>query len=380
MSSRDIFFIDHAAALGGAERSLLLLIKHLREGPWVSHVITVDGLLAERARDLGTPVHTVRLPRLRGSARAVPDLVHTAKQIATIGRSSPRCCLVANTTRSVAYAAWAAKRVDAPFIWYRRDFWLSESQPTWPWGDTLGKLLFCTVADAVVANSHATARHLPCRTKVRVIHNGIEIPPHEPASEANTLRRRFGIADQAPLIGMVGRLRPWKGQARFLRVLKKVREGLPNAKGLIAGGSPLQGSDSYRDYLRSLAEQLNLQNDIVFAGHLDDPRPAYAAMDIFVHPGDPEPFGLVNIEAMAMGKPVVAFAHGAIPEIVVDGKTGILVPPDDEAAMAAVLIDLLRNRTRAIQMGLEGRRRAESHFTIEKTASEFGALLTEILT
>jgi glycosyltransferase involved in cell wall biosynthesis len=101
-------------------------------------------------------------------------------------------------------------------------------------------------------------------------------------------------------------------------------------------------------------------------------------MDLFVHPGDPEPFGLVNLEAMAMGKPVVAFAHGALPEIVDDGKTGLLVPPRDERAMAEAVTTLLGNPARRIVMGRTGRTMAEKRFTARRVARELEIVLQEI--
>ena len=108
-------------------------------------------------------------------------------------------------------------------------------------------------------------------------------------------------------------------------------------------------------------------------------RPALEAIDIFVHPGAPEPFGLVNIEAMAMGKPVVAFGHGALPEIVAHNETGILVPPGDIGALAESVSRLLRNAPLSQRMGLAGRSRVERFFRIERTVAELEAFYERLL-
>ena len=97
-------------------------------------------------------------------------------------------------------------------------------------------------------------------------------------------------------------------------------------------------------------------------------------MDVFVHAGAPEPFGLVNIEAMASALPVVAFAHGALPEIVADGRTGLLVPPGDERALAEAVLRLLRNPEERRAMGESARARAVSAFSPERMASEIEAV------
>ena len=146
------------------------------------------------------------------------------------------------------------------------------------------------------------------------------------------------------------------------------------------GGTPFQVGDDYPARLRDLATGLGLAARTVFTGHLDDVRPALAAMDVFVHAGNPEPFGLVVVEAMAMAKPVVAFTHGALPEIVVDGETGLLVPPGDEHTLAARVLHLLTHRDEARAMGERGRARVEAYFHIVRTVRAFEEALTTVIT
>lgn len=375
-----ILFVDHAVGLGGAEQSLLLLLKHLDRERFSPHVAGVGGPLLDAVRNLGIPVHSVALPRLRRSLHAPPDLAAGARMLARIAREVGARCLIANTVRAAIYAAPAAGVVSrCSFIWYMRDFWLGESEPNSLGVDVWGKRLLCGAAAGVVANSNATAAQLPCSRKVTVIHNGIEVTQFEPQRDSAKFRSDYGIPASAPVIGMVGRLRPWKGPDRFLRVFARVYEVVKNLHGLIVGGNPFGEEDDYARSLKSLAIELGVREQIHFTGQVVDPRPALAAMDVFVHPGDPEPFGLVNIEAMAMAKPVVAFAHGALPEIVLDGETGRLVMPGDEAAMSAALGSLLRDRDLRERFGRQGRRRAEVHFDVRQTAQRFEKSLVDCL-
>lgn len=379
MTAIPLLFLDHASALGGAEHSLLLILKHLDRARWQPHLVCAAGELAGRAEMLGTPVHTVALPRLRRSAHFPRDGWRAARHIARIARQIDAALIHSNTVRSTLYAAPAAKLARTPLLWHMRDFWLSEAQPAHLWLDRWGKRLLCRLSRQVVTNSHAVAAHLPCPQRLTAIPNGIEIARFDPQMDGSALRAQYHIPPDAPVAGMVGRLRPWKGQETFLHAAARVAARLPLAHFLIVGGNPFQADDAYALHLRQLAASLGLGGHVTFTGQLADPRPALAAMDVFVHPGAPEPFGLVNIEAMAMARPVVAFAHGALPEIVVDGQTGILIPPGDDQSMTQAIASLLDAPSQAAEMGAAGRARVARHFSIQQTVRSIEHVYEQIL-
>ncbi|TFG69881.1 MAG: glycosyltransferase family 1 protein [Anaerolineales bacterium] len=378
MNPIPILFIDHATAMGGAENSLKLLLEHLDSKHWELHLACPDGALSEAVGGLNVPVHKLPLPPLRRSPRAPVNWGYGIRTLARIAREIKARAIISNTIRSTVFAGPAAKLSQTGFVWTMRDFWLGESEPQRLWFDKLGKQALCRMANAVIANSTATAQHLPCQSKTTVIHNGIAADHFKPSLNRQDSRAPFKLPDDAFVIGVVGRLRPWKGQDRFLRVLKYVVDAHPSAFGIIVGGTPFGPNSPYTAQLQQIVRENNLQDRVIFTGQLDDIRPALAAMDVFVHPGEPEPFGLVNIEAMAMAKPVVAFAHGALPEIVIDGETGMLVPPVDERAMAQAISTLLRDPLQRSVMGAAGRRRVEDAFTIERTARAFDEVLTAV--
>lgn len=374
-----VLFLDHASALGGAERSLLLLLNHLNRDCWQPYLACTGGPLAEQAAALGVSIYIVPTPRLRHSLSAALDWLSTARAIARLARRINAALLVANTVRAALYAAPAAHLARVPFVWHMRDFWLSESRPRRLWADVLGKRLLCATAACVITNSQSVAAHLPSRRRITVVYNGIERERFDPAMDGTLFRTRYGIPPDVPLVGTVGRLRPWKGQARFLRLAAQVVRKVPEARFLVVGGEPFGVGDNYPQRLRCLAAELNLADRVAFTGHLNEVRPALAAMDVFVHPGDPEPFGLVNVEAMAMGKPVVAFAHGALPEIVLNMETGLLVTPEDEATLAEAILTLLRDPARRQAMGRAGRARVEARFTAERMAAEVEGVWQEVV-
>lgn len=375
MPAEPILFVDHASALGGAERSLLLLLKHLDRQQWQPNLVGVPGPLLEEASRLGVTTYALPLPRLRKSAQFPLDLLQGTRALAHSAKRIRAALIIANTVRAAIYAAPAAMWARRPFIWYMRDFWLSESRPRYAALDRLGKHLLTAAATTVIANSGAVARHLPASHKVCVVPNGIEVSAFSDATPSQGFRKKYHIPPAAPLVSMIGRMRPWKGQLTFLEVANAVHQQAPQCRFLIVGGDPFAVEDGYPASVKARTRELGLQDLVAFTGHLADVRSALAAMDLFVHPGDPEPFGLVNIEAMAAGVPVVAFAHGALPEIVDDGVTGRLIPPGDQRAMVRAILDLLSDVSVREEMGRAARERAAERFSIERVIVDIEAVL-----
>jgi len=373
-----ILFVDTASALGGAELLLLEILNRLESARFAPHLACTDGTLAEKAMTFNIPVHRMPMPRLRRSLHVFHDLSEGIRALAVAARETSATLLVANTVRAAFYAAPVARRLHIPFVWYRHDFWLGESPPRFAWIDTAIKALFCRATARFIANSYATAQQHPCPEKIVVVHNGIEIQRFDPALDGIPFRQAHGIPPDAPVLGIVGRLCPIKGQERFLRVVARVLQAIPEAWGVLVGG-PIFGEDDYQLKLQRLALDLGIEQRIAFTGQVNDPKPALAAMDVFVQPGDPEAFGLVNVEAMAMGKPVIGFAHGGLPEIVVENETGFLTPPNDEAAMTAAIVALMRDRPRRMAMGSAGRARAEMHFTLKRAVTEIEVVFETVL-
>lgn len=374
-------FIDHAPALGGAEHSLLMLLARLDRARWQPHLACGGGPLARGAASLNIPVHLVTLPRLLGSIRAAPDLLLGVRALRRIVRGVNAGLIVANTVRAAVYAAPAALLERTPLIAYRRELWLGGTRPRHAWSvraDWAGKALLCAAAVRVVANSQATAGTHPCPRKTAVVHNGVEPDRFARLAGPDSFPRRHQVPADVPVVGTVGRLCPIKGQDRFLRIFARIMEGLPGAWGIVAGGAIFDENSYQRDLFR-LAAELGIARRIIFAGHLDDPVPALTAMDVFVQPGDPEGFGLVNLEAMAVGRPVVGYAHGALPEIVLHGQTGILVPPGDEAAMAAAILGLLRDPALRSRYGAAGQERVATHFSMQRVADQVSRIFQEAL-
>ena len=201
--------------------------------------------------------------------------------------------------------------------------------------------------------------------KVERIYYGLDAAP-APQNVAD-LRTELGWAG-APLIGFVGRLTGQKGVDVLLNAFAIVHRALPTARLLLIGDGPQRAT------LAALAGGLQISAAVHFAGWREDARAQMAALNVLAIPSRWEGFGLVTLEAMQAGVAVVASRVSALPEIVLDGETGLLVPAANVAKLAAALLALLQDPQRAMQLGENGRLRAAQLFTVKQMAVQHAAL------
>lgn len=185
-------------------------------------------------------------------------------------------------------------------------------------------------------------------------------------------RKDLGLPLDGPLIGTVGRLVPIKGHAWLIRAIPRVLEEFPNACVVFIGDGPLA------DELRQLAHTVGAGQNVVFLGMRQDVPACLAALDIFVFPSLNEGMGRALLEAMAAGLPVVATAVGGIPDIVVDGESGVLVPPKNAVALADAVRGMLRDPGRRRAYGEAAKKRVDARFDIEIMVRKIERLYDEV--
>src|SRR5438067_1020008 len=184
--------------------------------------------------------------------------------------------------------------------------------------------------DCCVCMTHAVRRHLLTEgvrpRRLTVVYDGIDLAQFRPRHDAATTRATLGL-DGGPVIGMAVNIQPWKGQDVTLRAMVEVAAEFPGLVCLLAGGV-VRGAEPYAAALDEFIRTAGLAGRVQFLGPRTDVADIVNVFDVAVHSSVwPEPFGRVLIEAMALGKPVIATNAGGVPEIVVDGRTGVLVPP-----------------------------------------------------
>lgn len=202
--------------------------------------------------------------------------------------------------------------------------------------------------------------------KISVIYNGVDIDRFQPDHNASVLKEKYDL-ENFPTVLYLGRMDPYKGVQFLLKALPLILEELPHAKFIIGGATRFD-----RIRLKDLTLSKKMRKSLIFTGYLskEEVPLLYALCDVFCYPSMWEGFGLTPAEAQASGKPVVAFNHCAIPEIVKNNETGILVNPGDHYKMAEAIIQLLKDTDLRYSMGKEGRKRVEKLFTWDSCAEK----------
>lgn len=215
--------------------------------------------------------------------------------------------------------------------------------------------------DTAIAVSRDTANDWVRRSRISparvvTIHNGIDPETYRRRLSPAAARERFGLPVDGPVIGAVGRLDEAKGLTYLLDAAARLRPEFPALRVVLAGDGPL------RPQLEARTAQLGLAGAVRFLGFQHDVQPVMDALDVFALPSLSETLGYAFLEAMATELPAVGTRVGGIPEVIVDGETGVLVPPRDAAALANGIAGLLRSPATRRRMGAAGRERVVRRF------------------
>jgi glycosyltransferase involved in cell wall biosynthesis len=395
MSVYRILIVNHAVEIGGAERALLGMLDCLDRNAFEPALACPHtGPLTEEAASRGMRVHLgYPAPRLlevkrrsigkdRLAAVAYPwDMARTVASLATLIRREGYDLVFTNSAKADIYGSLAGRLAGRPVVWRLHD--IASGDAFSRFNLLLFRFSASLLADRVLAISEVVKDALVSlgvkESKVSMVHNGILMGDKKADLSRDEVRASWGVPPHAPLVGMVGRLVDWKGPDYFIAAAAAVAAGLPETRFMLVGDAVF-GEKSYVDDLKAMVEAHGLHDKVVFTGFRDDVGEIMASMDLLVHASVlPEPFGLVIIEAMAQGLPVVATRGGGVGEIVDDGETGILVPPRDAGAMAEAISMLLADPARAKSMGEAGRRTVAERFDLRDKVKEMEAEMTAVL-
>lgn len=203
--------------------------------------------------------------------------------------------------------------------------------------------------------------------KLRTIANGVEVERFQ-----GTQPSLKSSSSTFSLVGFVGRLVPGKGADVLLRAAPRVLSRYPNSRFVLVGDGPA------RRELESLASQLGVTDRVLFAGVREDMPQVYRSFDLLVLPSFCEAMPMCVLEAMAAGKPVIATRVGAVPKLIEDDETGILIEPGDVAGLSAAILNLLEDPQRAHRLGKSGQTRATEQFSDHAMACEYVHLYSEV--
>ena len=309
------------------------------------------GPMATKVEGLGARATIIEA----GRVRQVGHLASTARKLGNVLRASRADVVVSWMSKAHLYAAPTAAVLRLPSLWFQHGL-PSRTDP-------IDRAVTMLPADAVLAPSRtvAAAQHaLWPHRPTRVAYPGIDVEGMTAdARNAEPPLSTLGIPPDAPVLGLVARLQSWKGIHVFVAALPQVLRAHPEAHAVVVGGDhPLE--PGYRLELEQLAARLGVGDRVHLTGYRPDARSWMRAFDVVIHASDNEPFGLVVLEAMALGKPLIAGAVGGPTELIRDGTEGFLVPFGDDAAMASRISQLLADPGLGRRMGAAALERARA--------------------
>lgn len=360
-----LYLIDNLK-LGGAQKIVLTLSEGLDPNKYRIYTISMGerGPFYEKFKERGQYIESLDITSFWKLYRLFKILAFAKKNEVTLIHSF--------LFYSNFFGRIIGKAGRVPLI-------ICSERATGVWKNRLFRLVEALVkgfADYYTAVSEATKRFMvekegiPCE-KVVTLYNGVDI--RETATDVSRLKLDLGIPPGSKVIGTVGRLADQKGYEYLIKAFKLVNERHKEAVLVIVGGGPLEKS------LKDEAVKCSLNDKIVFTGPHKDPSLLMDAMDIYVISSWFEGMSNSLLEAMAKGLPVVATDIDGNREVVVDGETGLLVPPRDEYAIAEALNNLLSGPSVMKAMGLAGKKRIEDRFTTRKMLYNYNDFYTKIL-
>jgi len=388
--NKRIAIVNDIGSLGGIEMMLLVLARELPRDRYTPvYLAPESGAMIEQMEALG--VEVIRAPRPRwwsvsfyiGQRKVFNPLALlydgwvTLRYIGALRRALRvgRIDLVHSSGMvSQICAGVAARSLGLPHVAQVQDIIGSRLIRRW-YGALLGRL---TDRIAAISTAVATA-DLPI-AKTQIVPNVVDLDRWQ---GGHLTRAALSLSDTQFVIGMVGRLTPWKGQRVFLAAARALLESGGQAdrcRFVLVGDDSIGSVAGYRAELEADAQRGVLRDRVQLLGRRADVLDVMALCDVLVHASlKPEPFGIVIVEAMAMGKPVIATAHGGPCDIIDHGVDGLLIAPNDPVALTAALRDLLNDPVRAAAMGEHARLTVHTRYAAHTMIDSFCAIYDDLL-
>ncbi|MGA7338985.1 MAG: glycosyltransferase family 4 protein [Terracidiphilus sp.] len=380
-----ILYVNHTGLVSGAEKVLIDILRGLNRDRYEPDVTcpSQGGLAAEvlglgiawlpmpaiEARFAGRPGHVLHaiaplfrsVAELRKQIRMLsPDLIH------------------ANSIRAGIVASLAAMGTGKPVIWHVHD-----TLPRHPLSTAIRACVLLRRRTRVIAVSNSTAAkfrgRFPLGKKVRTIYNGVDLsrfPPRQPGRPG--FRESLGLSDDDFLVCAIGQICARKGLLELVGAVRRIIAQAPQIHLVLVGKVVFPHEEDYLDDLRAAVTASGIDDRIHFAGELRDVSPVLQAANLLVLNSRDEPFGLVVIESMASGTPVLATRVGGIPEIVTDAEDGWLIESGDTSALALKLLELSRNRGALLRVAERAQLFTCSRFSLERFQSDISNLYSEL--
>jgi len=372
-----ILFYNHTGKVSGAEQMLLLILAKLDRNRFESVVLCPnDDTLARDVQGLG--LNTESCPDLNARFTLRVDLI--VKYLRSFAKviQSVRTTVIkvqpdlvhANSIRAGLVVSVATIGLKTRVVWHLHDL-----LPSHPLSVLIRGFALLYPRTVMIAVSQAVAdnfggRFVSLRNRVSVILNGIDTEKFAPVEgRREETRKELGFDESEFVVGIVGLLTPRKGQLGLIRSFAQVLRRVPKAKLLIVGGAVFNKDAEYEALLKTTANDLGISKNVQFLGVRKDVPAIMQGLDLFVANSSVEPFGLVIVEALSAGAPVLSSISGGIPEVVQCGRSGWLIEYGDEALMTEAIVKLAQTPRIREKLSEEGRKRSRD-FTAARFMNE----------
>lgn len=368
---KNVLFVHSSSELYGSDRSLLNIVKNIDKDKFnVFVILPCQGPLVEEMRKLENvkiEIYKVAVLRrknlsLKGGIQYVKNLIQSTVFLKNYIKRN-HIDIVDTNTAVVFPGAMAAKYCRIKSVWHIREIIKSNLE------NNIISLVMNKYADLIVANSKSTGNALKVnKKKIRVVYNAVEKDSFISKKKHETL-----------VVGMAGRINRWKGQKLFVDMAEIVHKRFPKVIFEIAGEA-YAGEEYLKEELQQYIHDKQLDSNVRVLGQVNNMKEFYEGLDVFVLPSiQPEPFGLVVVEAMAYEIPIVATNHGGPVEIVTEGEDGYLVEFDTANQMAEKVEYLLSNEKLREQMGKHGAKKQKDKFSVFAMVDGVEKVFMEVL-
>jgi glycosyltransferase involved in cell wall biosynthesis len=364
--AKRILIIDSAKFVGGAELYVFNLAQKIDAGTFkfVFAVSNRDLIAQNEESFVFLPSEKIKTLNI---LMIVRNILSTVKELIRIVRCYKIDVIQTNTARMHIIGTIVAVKTGKPLIWVNHSY-------------DFPKMMYALLSFIPVKIVHVSrtiyndyALWFVKKSKLEIIFNGVDMKEYciEPY-------KMPGFDSGRNNIGIIGRIEEAKGQEYLIRSMPDILHACPNTM-LYIIGQPGPGSEHYRASLNRIVAEYKLERNVKFTGYIKDMAKTLNCLDVIVQASiKPESFGRVIIEAMALGKPVVATNIGGFRELIKDGDEGILVAPEDAKVLAGAIIELLNDKEKAYHFGRAGKKKVMQYYTIERAKTRFCEIYAEI--
>ena len=369
---KSILFLHSSSELYGSDRSLLNLLKNLDRNEFdISVILPCDGPLVEEIKklnDINIIIKELAILRrknlnIKGIFKYLKDLVESVNFIKKIINKN-NIDIVYTNTSVVFPGGLAAKLVGSKSVWHIREIISNKFERK------VVSFIVNTFSDVIIANSRSTGEAITKNSnKLKIVYNAIETRPKY---------KKYKRTDDVIVIGMAGRINRWKGQKLFIDMAKDILEQTKNVKFKIAG-DVYKGEGHILEDLKLYVKESGVEKYIEFLGQVNNMDEFYNSIDIFILPSiQPEPFGLVVIEAMENELPVIATNHGGPTEIIDNGIDGYLVDYTNSKEMSRRTLELINDSKLREELGKKAKDKRNNMFNIERYVKDISQILIQL--